>query len=124
MDDIILDEVILKGEATNPGPEMDTVYIPGTSGAAWTEEEVKYTRLNFFFVIKIKSTKSLPIIYNLPISRQRVLKMITPIWQEQFDMGIWSSQAGVTVNENKLLRLVFHDCIPYEDGTGGQSCQN
>ena len=50
--------------------------------------------------------------------------MITPIWQEQFDMGIWSSQAGVTVNENKLLRLVFHDCIPYEDGTGGHSCQN
>ena len=50
--------------------------------------------------------------------------MITPIWQEQFDMGIWSSPQGVTVNENKLLRLVFHDCIPYEDGTGGQSCQN
>ena len=46
MDDVILDEVILKGEATNPGPEMDTVYIPGTSGAAWTEEEVKYTRLS------------------------------------------------------------------------------
>merc|ERR1711971_723257 len=98
--DIILDEVILEGEATNPGPEMDTVYIPGTSGAAWTKEEVKYTR-------------------------QRVLKMITPIWQEQFDMGIWSSQAGVTVNENKLLRLVFHDCIPYEDGTGGcDGCLN
>ena len=50
MDDIILDEVILKGEATNPGPEMDTVYIPGTSGAAWTKEEVKYTRLNFFVI--------------------------------------------------------------------------
>ena len=57
MDDLILDEVILKGEATNPGPEMDTVYIPGTSGAAWTEEDVKYTRLNFFVVFFMFSYK-------------------------------------------------------------------
>ena len=33
-----------KGEQPNPGPEMDTVYIPGTPGAAWTKEEVESTR--------------------------------------------------------------------------------
>ena len=38
--------VILKGGPTNPGPEMDTVYIPGTPGAKWTKEEVETTRLN------------------------------------------------------------------------------
>ena len=35
---------LLKGEQPNPGPEMDTVYIPGTPGAAWTMEEVESTR--------------------------------------------------------------------------------
>ena len=30
------------------GPEMDTVYIPGTPGAAWTMEEVESTRLKTF----------------------------------------------------------------------------
>ena len=82
-------------------------------------------------MIKVKISISLNIIKKSyeNISRQRVFKMITPIWQEQSEMGIElgqtaSSQKGVTVNENKLLRLAFHDCIPYEDGTGGQSCQN
>ena len=54
--------------------------------------------------------------------------MITPIHQEQYDMGITQKQVGpikqTSVDENKVLRLAFHDCIPYEDGTGGQSCQN
>ena len=59
--------------------------------------------------------------------------MITPIQTEQDDMGLvgntFSMMNGVkklkkvTSDENKLLRLAFHDCIPYEDGTGGQSCQ-
>jgi hypothetical protein len=39
----------LEGEEPNPGPEMDTVYIPGTLGGAWTKEEVDSTRLYFIF---------------------------------------------------------------------------
>lgn len=35
---------LLKEDQPNPGPEMDTVYIPGTPGAAWTKEEVETTR--------------------------------------------------------------------------------
>ena len=52
--------------------------------------------------------------------------MITPIWQEKSRMGLWrmyNDRSGTT--ENKVLRLVFHDCIPYEDGTGGcDGCLN
>ena len=52
------------------------------------------------------------------------MKMITPVWKEKIDMGIWKPFDRSTTDENKLIRLAFHDCIPYEDGTGGQSCQN
>ena len=58
------------------------------------------------------------------IFRRRVLKMITPVWKEKMDMGIWKMFEPSTTDENKLIRLAFHDCIPYEDGTGGQSRQN
>ena len=51
--------------------------------------------------------------------------MITPVRKEKIDMGIWKNPfEKQTTDENKLIRLAFHDCIPYEDGTGGQSCQN
>ena len=52
--------------------------------------------------------------------------MITPVWQEKSRMGLWKNakdKSGTT--ENKVLRLVFHDCVPYEDGTGGcDGCLN
>ena len=35
---------LLKNEAPDPGPEMDTVYIPGNAGAPWTKEEIDSTR--------------------------------------------------------------------------------
>ena len=38
------DAYLWKNEAPDPGPEMDTVYIPGTSGAPWTKEEIDSTR--------------------------------------------------------------------------------
>ena len=41
--------------------------------------------------------------------------MITPIWKEKSDMGLfgtWLFDSNRT-DENKLLRLAFHDCIPY-----------
>ena len=31
----------------------------------------------------------------------------------------------IAFNERKMLRLAFHDCVPYEDGTGGcDGCLN
>ena len=51
--------------------------------------------------------------------------MIHPVWPIKMIMGtadialgkIWSKYNG-EVTENVVLRLVFHDCIPYMDGTG------
>jgi len=87
------------------GPEMDTVYQPGTPGGDWTEEEIDSTR-------------------------RRLMQMMTPLWDEKVTMGLasklgkfWDGQGEVT--ENVILRLVFHDCIPYMDGTGGcDGCLN
>ena len=42
--------------------------------------------------------------------------MITPIWKEKIDMGLFGKKGLFDSNrtdENKLLRLAFHDCIPY-----------
>ena len=89
------------------GPEMDTVYQPGTPGGQWTDEQISTTR-------------------------HRVFQMIHPDWQVKKDMGIADSTLGRNnkgypgqCTENTLLRLAFHDCIPYVDGTGGcDGCLN
>ena len=89
------------------GPEMDkTVYKPGTPGGRWSENEVESTR-------------------------RRILKMMTPVWTEKMVIGTAKSSIGRNPNgpgevtENVVLRLVFHDCMPYTDGTGGcDGCLN
>ena len=88
----------------NKGPEMDTFYQPGTPGGQWTSLEVDTTR-------------------------RRILQMITPIWSVKKAMGVATrlgkNTKGGECTENALLRLVFHDCIPYTDGTGGcDGCMN
>ena len=88
------------------GPEMDTVYVPGTPGADWTSEEVETTR-------------------------QRIFQIMTPVWDEKEELGL-AGAGGRNENnfpgqlsENIILRLVFHDCIPYADGSGGcDGCLN
>ena len=89
------------GMDPDPGPTLDTAYVPGTPGADWTEEEIESTRL-------------------------RILQAIHPDWQVQTDMYgsvIW--RTAVKITENKVMRLVFHDCMRYTDGTGGcDGCLN
>ena len=88
-----------------PGPESpDTVYIPGNPGGQWTPDEVDTTR-------------------------QRILQMITPDWTEQYEIGNADSKSGRNkeggpgqCTENVLMRLVFHDCIPYVDSNDGWAC--
>ena len=90
----------------SPGPDMSTVYQPGTPGAAWTDEEVASTR-------------------------KRVLMMIYPDWEVKRSMGIADQKSGRNKDgpgqctENVLMRLVAHDCFPHADGTGGcNGCLN
>ena len=33
------------GTSPDPGPTLDIVYVPGTPGADWTDEEVHVTRM-------------------------------------------------------------------------------
>ena len=47
--------------------------------------------------------------------------MITPIWPEKRTIGTAWNKWGLKdplgeTTENTLLRLAFHDCIPYLDG--------
>ena len=91
----------------NPGPEMETVYIPGNPGGQWTPEEIDSTR-------------------------RRVTQMIHPDWEMKLLMGTADTRLGHflsgfpgDITESTLLRLAFHDCIPYVDGTGGcDGCLN
>ena len=90
-------------EEPDPGPSLDTVYVPGTPGAAWTVEEIQTTR-------------------------ERILQGINPDWEVQYNMtgiGAFLTPETETVTENKIMRLVFHDCVRYTDGTGGcDGCLN
>ena len=37
----------------DPGPELDTRYVPGSAGAAWSEEEIRSTRAR---ILQVSST--------------------------------------------------------------------
>jgi hypothetical protein len=87
------------------GPEMSTVYQPGTPGAEWTEAEVHSTRV-------------------------RLLQAIhgdLDVKKDMFGRGYDECDNCTKgfVSENALMRLVFHDCLRYTDGTGGcDGCLN
>ena len=70
----------------NLGPSLDSVYLPGTPGADWTDEEIETTRY-------------------------RILQAIHPDWGVQTDM--FGKGRGGSVSENRVMRLVFHDCVKY-----------
>merc|ERR1712013_599964 len=102
------DDAVMTTDMTpDEGPETGSAYVPGTAGGDWSDEEVASTR-------------------------RRILKMITPIWKEKMIIGTATSKLGKNmddspgeVTENVIMRLVFHDCIPYLDGTGGcDGCLN
>ena len=81
-------------EDPDPGPALDTVYVPGNPGAAWTEEEIESTRL-------------------------RILQAIHPDWEVKKEMYGKGEKNKKGATENRIMRLVFHDCVRYTDGTGG-----
>ena len=46
-----ISSVPLSAQAPDPGPALDTAYVPGTPGAAWTEAEIESTRLRILQAI-------------------------------------------------------------------------
>jgi len=93
-----------KEEIPNLGPQdQSTRYKAGDPGGEWTAEEVE-------------------------ITRRRIRMMITPDWSVKRAMGLAKSVLGknndntTPPTENLLMRLAFHDCIPYQGGkiSGGK----
>ena len=99
-------------ESPNPGLELASVYVPGTPGAAWTEDEIKSTRLRILQVHKVTT-------------RIRILKYlchqaIHPDWNVQKDLYNMKGRGRTGITENKILRLAFHDCVIYTGKVLGQ----
>jgi len=77
----------------NPGPELDSAYVPGTAGGDWTDDDVESTRI-------------------------RLLEAVHPDWRVSQTLYGYGART-LRITENKILRLAFHDCAKYTDGTGG-----
>ena len=77
-----------------------TEYVPGTPGAAWSKLEVLTVKSKLYSVFANGGADALSQLYGQPLN------------------GLWSPLP-------KVLRLGFHDCIKYQDGTGGcDGCLN
>merc|ERR1719422_2449699 len=80
-------------------------YVPGTPGASWTLDEVLAVKA------KIRHTFAKP--WGMPAEANKVLGTTDP------------GDNGGGYNAAKVLRLTFHDCLLYTDGTGGcDGCLN
>ena len=79
-----------------------TEYVPGTPGAAWSKLEVLTVKSKLYSVFANGGRNALRQLYGPPMNSS---------WP-------WSPLS-------KVLRLGFHDCIKYQDGTGGcDGCLN
>merc|ERR1719219_1466502 len=79
-------------------------YVPGTPGAQWSREEVLAVKSKLYYIFgKWGGAEALKQIYN----------------------GTNPSTWMDVPNGAKMLRLGFHDCLKYNDGTGGcDGCLN
>ena len=91
-------------------------YTPGTPGAEWSEMQIQVTGHKVLELIDVNNHEKLYV--QTPWDDQIPI----PLWDECCDSnpdynGDRAAQRAPT--ENKLLRLAFHDCFKYTDGTGG-----
>ena len=72
-------------------------YVPGNPGANWSYEEMLIVKAKFYSIFSLNGGyKALQQIYGQ-------------------NMGNWIN----VPTEPKFVRLAFHDCLKYEDGSGG-----
>ena len=97
-----------------------SVYVPGTPGAAWSDLEVEAVREKVLVMVDV--------------SRHEEILTLPP-WDDQIPIPCWDESDGTLdcgdraaqrrPTENLLLRLTFHDCFKYKDGSGGcDGCLN
>ena len=104
---------------------------PGVPGKPWTAQEVKVIRMKlkiiWQFAVKItqqfdpnsqkSNIKDQGYLYD-PNNDTTVPDCIDP--SERLCAQWWGEgrrRQDIAFNERKMLRLAFHDCVPYEDGT-------
>jgi hypothetical protein len=82
-------------------------YVPGTSGGPWSSEELLVIRAKLW---RIFTDDQAPDIY------KQIPDTGLPAPNPKTDLAFFAA---------KLLRLSFHDCLRYEDGSGGcDGCLN
>ena len=82
-----------------------TEYVPGTPGAAWSKLEVLTVKSKLYSVFANGGRDAVQQLNGLPMEVVRTMMPNSPV--------------------AKVLRLGFHDCIKYQDGTGGcDGCLN
>ena len=67
-----------------PGPEKETVYVPGTPGGQWTGDEVTWLLYYLLLLLQVAATRS------------RILQMIHPAWDVKKAQGTWNGVGTVT----------------------------
>ena len=90
-----------------------TEYQPGTPGGPWTGEEALIVRQRIMKMIDHRDSKTI----RIPEAKD----------YKQYGTGYDTRDHGDggDVTENSLIRLAFHDCVRYKDGTGGcDGCLN
>jgi len=94
-----------------------STYVPGTPGAAWSQQEI----------LDVKA--KLRVIFRNPWGPMKKALEILGYPPETFNTD-QHSEEGIYGNwripsPQKFLRLSFHDCVKYKDGTGGcDGCLN
>ena len=87
------------------GAGLAQEYVPGTPGAPWTLEETLVVKAKLFSIFHLWGG-------------HRALGEI-------YDPNPHGSNWQDVPDERKMLRLGFHDCLKYDDGTGGcDGCLN
>ena len=109
---------------------------PGVPGLEWSSEVIKITqyRLRKFWSFPLQNTKKFDP-KNNAIYPEYVYDptniTIEPNCDFEADRncqnwwGNYNRGQDIAFNERKMLRLAFHDCVPYQDGSGGcDGCLN
>ena len=89
---------------------MCAPYVPGTPGGEWSEEELRVVKAKLH-AIYTKGVYAMELLYGR---------------DELYEGGkIKEKIQGAWPSAPKAIRLIFHDCLRYTDGTGGcDGCLN
>ena len=94
--------------------------MPGTPGAVWTDQEVPIVRQKVLEIMKVDTNlKDRMSIYAKSFSIKNKAENWHPLAAEPI-LALPKGRTETWPNENKLLRLAFHDCLKYVDGSGGK----